>query len=317
MSKLQTAKALWKKDKLSIILPIFIKLNKLGLLRWIPSALFLKIDFRLTQGFPLNLKEPHTFNEKIQWLKLYGYKPVYDNYVDKFAVKDYIREIIGDKYVIPTYGVWERVDDIEWDKLPQRFVLKTTTGSGGYDVCLCRDKSAFDIEAAKKKMANSLKNNTYWYGRERPYKNLKPRIMAEMLLESSDDDLPDFKFYCFNGEPEYCQVIRDRRTRETIDFYDMNWNHQEFYGLNPAARNGSSPVACPVKLDEMITICRMLSENIPFVRVDLYEVKGKCYFGELTFYPASGFGTFTPQDWNGRIGDLLRLPVETRANSCL
>lgn len=273
---------------------------------------YVKLIWFLKFWQKLNIKNPKTFTEKLQWLKLYNRKPEYTTMVDKYAVKNYVANIIGEEYIIPTLGVWDRFDDIDFSKLPQQFVLKTTHGGGGGGVVICRDKTTFNKADAKSKLEASMRGDIYKSLREWPYKNVPKRIIAEKFMAPEKSlapkDLPDYKFFCFNGEPKYCQVIRDRHTKETIDFYDMEWNHQEFVGLNPVARNGLTPVARPENLDEMKDICRKLAKDIPFVRVDLYVIDDKKYFGELTFYPASGLGVFTPEEWNRKLGDLLILP---------
>lgn len=280
---------------------------------------YLKLICYLNFGKDFNLSEPHTFSEKINWLKLYDRNPRYTELVDKFSVKEYVAKIIGDRYIIPTIGVWNSFDEIDFSTLPDKFVLKTTHGGGSSGVVICRDKSKFDIKAAKKMLNRSLNSDIYYSSREWPYKDVPKRIIAEKFMapekSPTPKDLPDYKFFCFNGEPKYCQVIRDRHTKETIDFYDMEWNHQEFVGLLPQSNiadsicNGLTSVARPKKLEEMKEICRKLSKDIPFVRVDLYVIDDKEYFGELTFFPASGLGVFTPDQWNQRLGDLLKLPT--------
>lgn len=280
--------------------------------RWLPDATYLKLLYRFKMGHRLDLHNPKTFTEKLQWLKLYNRKPEYTTMVDKYAVKEYVASIIGEQYIIPTLGVWDKPEQIDWDSLPDKFVLKTTHGGGGGGVVICRDKATFDRQAAISRLNQSLASDIYRGLREWPYKNVPKRIIAEQFMApvkaSAPKDLPDYKFFCFNGEPRYCQVIRDRHSKETIDFYDMDWAHQEFVGLNPVARNGLTPVARPENLEEMAEICRKLAKDEPFVRVDLYVIDNKKYFGELTFYPASGMGVFTPEEWNGRLGDLLTLP---------
>lgn len=261
----------------------------------------------------LHLKHPRTFNEKIQWLKLYNRKPEFTKMVDKYAVKEYVANLIGSEYIIPTLGVWESFDEIDFDKLPNQFVLKTTHGGGGMAVVICRDKKTFNKDKARRILEKSLKSDIYRLFREWPYKDVPRRIIAEKFMTSQSanapKDLPDYKFFCFDGEPKYCQVIRDRHSLETIDFYDMEWKHQDFVGLNVLARNGMERVECPKQLGVMQEICRKLSKGMPFVRVDLYVIDGNEYFGELTFYPASGFGSFTPDEWNLRLGELLKLPA--------
>ena len=267
--------------------------------------------FFKTNGNILNITKPVTFTEKIQWLKLYGYKPEYSFMVDKITAKEYVGRRIAEEFIIPTIGVWDSVEEIEWDKLPQKFVIKNSVGSGGYDVVICNDKSTFDRKGAIKKLSSTFDNHAFWYGRERPYKNIKPRIIAEKLLENSlkseDSDLQDYKFYCFNGKPKYCQVIRNRSTNECIDFYDMNWNLMPFVGLTYSVRNCDSVTAKPKNLDVMIDIATKLSDDTPFARIDLYNIDGVIYFGEITFYPNSGFGSFRPEFWNEKLGKLIQI----------
>lgn len=278
---------------------------------WLPDKLYLSLRYRFTMGHWIDWKNPKTFTEKIQWLKIYNRKPEYTTMVDKYAVKQYVADRIGEEYVIPTLGVWNRPEDIDWDSLPDRFVLKTTHGGGGGGVVICKDKSTFDRQAAITKLNESLASDIYSNLREWPYKNVPRRIIAEKFMapqkSAAPKDLPDYKFFCFNGEPKYCQIIRDRHTEEAIDFYDMDWKHQEFVGLNPVAHNGVTPVPRPEHLDNLVAICRKLAAEIPFVRVDLYVIDDKEYFGELTFYPASGFGRWTTEDADAKIGRLLSL----------
>lgn len=309
MSKIQTAYKLWQKDHLSVIKPIFEIINNKGWLNHLSDKTFLKIAYRLRMSKKLDLSNPKAFSEKLQWLKLYDRKPIYNKMVDKYEVKEYVYRCIGGDYIIPTLGIWDSVDRIDWDSLPNSFVLKTTNGSGGFDVVICKDKSKFNKEDAIAKLNKSFDDHAFWYGREWPYKDLKPRIIAETFITdgSYPEGLPDYKFYCFNGTPYYCQVIRDRTSKETIDFYDMEWNHMPFVGLNPNCTNGSMPVKRPQNLENMIRVCTKLSHNIPFARVDLYVVNGKEYFGEITLYPASGYGRFTPSEWDGKLGELLNL----------
>lgn len=310
MSKINTALSLLKNNRGEFMASIIS-----NFFRWLPDATYLKLLYRFKMGHRLDLKNPQTFTEKLQWLKLYNRKPEYTKMVDKYAVKEYVANIIGEEHIIPTLGVWDKFDDIDFSSLPDQFVLKTTHGGGGGGVVICRDKQTFDKAAAKQKLKESMASDIYSGLREWPYKDVPKRIIAEkfMALEKSPapNDLPDYKFFCFNGEPKYCQVIRDRHSKETIDFYDMDWNRMPFVGLNPIARNGLTPVARPGNLDEMKEICRKLADSKSFVRVDLYVIDDKSYFGELTFYPASGMGVFTPEEWNGKLGDLLTLPNAT------
>ena len=276
------------------------------------DKLYLKLSFRLKMGRWLNLKDPVTFSEKLQWLKLYDRKPEYTNMVDKAAVKEYVAKKIGVEFVIPTLGIWERPEDIEWDKLPDRFVLKTTHGGGSTGVVICREKTTFDRQKAMAKLNKSLKLSTYRELREWPYKNVPRRIIAETFIAppSGTKDLPDYKWYCFNGEPKYCQVIQDRTSKETIDFFDTNWVHQEFVGLNPVAGPAAEEPIKPSNLEEQIKIAEELSKDIPFSRIDLYSVGEKIYFGEITFYPMSGMGIFRPDKYNELLGNMMKLPIK-------
>ena len=258
----------------------------------------------------LNLENPETFQEKIQWLKLHDRNPLYTILVDKVLVKEYVAEKVGNQYVIPMLGVWDRPEDIEWDKLPHRFVLKTNHSGGNNGVVICRNKEDFDFEKAILKLTVSLKENIYNNLREWPYKNVKKRVFAEEYVETNpiSKDLPDYKWYCFKGEPKYCQVIQNRTTNETIDFYDTEWKRQEFFGLNPAAHPAAQPIAQPANLSTQILIAKRLSKDIPFARIDLYEIGDKVYFGEITFYPASGLGVFTPNKYDYILGKMIALP---------
>ncbi len=280
---------------------------------WLPDKTYLQLLYRFKMGHRLDLNHPKTFTEKIQWLKLYNRRPEYTLMVDKYAVKKYVADIIGEKYIIPTLGVWDKPEDIDWDALPNEFVLKTTHGGGSGGVVICKDKKTFDRNKAILTLRDSMNSDIYRSLREWPYKDVKKRVLAEKYMAPKDMvnnpiyDLSDYKFFCFNGEPKYCQVIRDRHSKESIDFYDMNWRHQEFVGLNPIASNGINPVPRPLLLDDMICICHKLSENMKFVRIDMYVIDNRIYFGEITFYPASGMGLFNPDKWNEELGNLISL----------
>lgn len=280
---------------------------------WLPDKTYLQLLYRFKMGHRLDLNHPKTFTEKIQCLKLYNRRPEYTLMVDKYAVKKYVADIIGEKYIIPTLGVWDKPEDIDWDALPNEFVLKTTHGGGSGGVVICKDKKTFDRNKAILTLRDSMNGDIYRSLREWPYKDVKKRVLAEKYMAPKDMvnnpiyDLSDYKFFCFNGEPKYCQVIRDRHSKESIDFYDMNWRHQEFVGLNPIASNGINPVPRPLLLDDMICICHKLSENMKFVRIDMYVIDNRIYFGEITFYPASGMGLFNPDKWNEELGNLISL----------
>ena len=308
MSKIQSALQMLKSDR-STFMAAFIQI----FFAWLPDKTYLQLLYRFKMGHRLDLNHPKTFTEKIQWLKLYNRRPEYTLMVDKYAVKKYVADIIGEKYIIPTLGVWDKPEDIDWDALPNEFVLKTTHGGGSGGVVICKDKKTFDRNKAILTLRDSMNGDIYRSLREWPYKDVKKRVLAEKYMAPKDMvnnpiyDLSDYKFFCFNGEPKYCQVIRDRHSKESIDFYDMNWRHQEFVGLNPIASNGINPVPRPLLLDDMICICHKLSENMKFVRIDMYVIDNRIYFGEITFYPASGMGLFNPDKWNEELGNLISL----------
>ena len=277
------------------------------------DALYLKIIYRLEMGHKLDLKNPHTFTEKLQWLKIYDRKQEYIQMVDKIKAKEYVARIIGDEYIIPTLGTWNHFDEIDFSKLPRQFVLKSNQGGAGGGVVICRDKEKFDMDRARRKLEHSLKVNCYPKYREWPYKNISSMIFAESFIfdkiAKNETDLIDYKWFCFNGEPRYCQVIQNRSTKETIDFFDTEWNHQSFVGLNPSAKSATIQPKRPLHLDKMMSIAKTLAKNILFCRIDLYEVNNCVYFGEITFYPASGFGRFAPARYDEILGEMLHLPT--------
>lgn len=284
----------------------------------IPDKIYLRWLYRLKMGRRLDLKHPKFFNEKLQWLKLYNRKPEHIIMVDKYAAKDHVANIIGKEYIIPTLGVWDKFESIDWDKLPNQFVLKTTHDGGSYGVVICKDKTTFNKEDAMTKLNRSLLRSTYKGGREWPYKDVKPRIICEKYLQPNPNhmELPDYKWFCFNGEPEFCQVIQDRHSNETIDFFDTSWNHQEFIGLVPISGpflfNAATPPKCPIHLKTQIEIARKLSKNSLFSRIDLYETEDRVYFGEITFFPMSGFGVFLPARYNEILGNMITLPKKNK-----
>lgn len=279
------------------------------ILKYMPDKLYLKHIYYIYTGKKLNLKNPKTFNEKLQWLKLYNRDPLYTKLVDKYEVRKYIAETIGEQYLIPLIGVWNTFDEIDFSKLPNEFVLKCTHDSGG--IIICKDKTKLDIEEVKNKIEKSLRRNYYYEWREWPYKNVKPRIICENLIKDKEmDDLCDYKFFCFSGEVKYCQVIRDRNSSETIDFYDLDWNIVEFTGLhepNNPYPHSKKIYKEPKRYKEMIEIAQKLAGDASFVRVDLYLVDNKIFFGELTFYPFAGIGVFEPDEWNLIMGEYIKL----------
>ncbi len=283
------------------------RLERRGLLNWMADKSFLEMQFALRMGEHLDLKNPQTFNQKLQWLKLYDRKHIYTTMVDKYEVKKYVADIIGAEHIIPTLGVWDKFEDIDFDTLPKQFVLKCTHDSGG--LVICTDKKALDIEKAKKKITKSLKTNYYLSGREWPYKNVKPRIIAEKyMVDESGYELKDYKFFCFNGVAKAMFIASDRQTtgEETkFDFFDMDFNHLPFLNGHP---NSNCAIKKPQSFEEMKILAEKLSKGIPHIRVDFYDINGKIYFGELTFSHWSGFVPFEPKEWDEKFGNWIELP---------
>ena len=448
MGKWKTFKKLWMNDKYRIKSSVYNNIVHTGITNLLPDELYLKLTYRVRVGQRLNLDNPTLFCEKIQWLKLHDHQERYIKLVDKVLAKEYVASIIGDQYIIPTIGVWDRFEDINFEALPEKFVLKCNHDSGS--VIICRDKASFDIEKARKKLNKRLQYDMYHWGREWPYKGVRRKILAETFLENNEaeeqpdsyvfdfdsfndnsirvrervsnkgkkitfvdtdwkkipyeryclldkvtsekpftddeliefsdslscilplseivflkvrghsiygeivlkngfqieeftpseqdkefgkwirlpsrgilfikgnivlhistpksQDLTDYKFFCFNGEPRYCQIITDRTTNEKIDFYDMDWIHQPFVGLTPSVKNSGFEYTKPVGFDDMKRFAKQLCTGTALSRIDFYEVNSKLYFGEITLYPASGFGSFFPTKWNKIMGDLITLP---------
>lgn len=272
-----------------------------------PDKIYLKWYFYSRVGYKLDLNNPKTFNEKLQWLKLNNRKPEMVKMVDKVDAKEYVAKIIGEEYIIPTLGVYDSVDEIDFDKLPNQFVLKCTHDSGG--IVICSDKSKLDIEAAKAKLRRGLKVNYYYQNREWPYKQVKPRIIAEQyMVDESGYELKDYKFFCFDGEVKLLFIASDRgsKTEETkFDFFDTDFNHLPFLNGHP---NATKPIDRPKGFEKMKQIAARLSQGQPHLRVDLYDINGRIYFGELTFYHWSGMTPFEPKEWDYKLGEWIQLP---------
>ena len=267
---------------------------------------YLKAIFMYRFGYSLDLDNPRTFCEKLQWLKLYDRKQEYTKMVDKFEVKKYVANKIGEEYIIPTLGVWNTPWDIDWDTLPNQFVLKTTHGGGGNGVIICKDKMQLNKESVCKALSESLNCDLYKSFREWPYKNVSKRIIAELFLENPSGELNDYKFFCFNGLVKFFKIDFNRFIEHHANYYLPNGQLLPFgeKGLEPDFEHVET---MPDNLSEMIKIAERLSNGCKFVRVDLYDVKGKIYFGELTFYPAAGLGEFVPEEWNEKIGDFINI----------
>lgn len=276
--------------------------------RWLPDATYLKLLYRFKMGHQLDLKNPQTFTEKLQWLKLYNRKPEYTKMVDKFAVKEYVADRIGAEYIIPTLGVWDRPEDIDWDSLPNQFVLKTTHGGGGGGVVICKDKATFDKTTAKRKLESSMKSDIYKSLREWPYKNVKKRIIAEKYIEDESGYLRDYKVMCFNGQPKLIQMHMGRFNGvHTQDFYNCDWDKLVDINQNGCI-NSDILLPKPQCLEQMLELSSKLSKGLPQIRVDWYIIGAKLYFGEMTFFDAGGFDDFIPESLNEVIGSWIVLP---------
>ncbi|MBQ7410442.1 MAG: glycosyl transferase [Clostridia bacterium] len=267
---------------------------------------YLIFNYKLKMGRKLDLKNPKTFNEKLQWLKLHDRNPEYTKMVDKYEVKKYISDKLGEDYIIPTLGVWDSFDEINFNLLPKQFVLKCTHDSGG--VVVIKDKDKIDIKKVKKKLEQSMKKNYYYIGREWPYKNIKPRIIAEKyMVDESGYELKDYKLMVFGGKVKYSFVCTNRNSKKglCINFYDKEWNPMPFERHYP---KNNKEIKKPENYELMVEFAELLGKDIPFIRVDFYEVTGKIYFGELTFYPGSGVEEFSPEEWDYKLGELIKLP---------
>lgn len=277
-----------------------------GFFNDIDDLTYLKCMFRGTMGRTLNLDNPQTFNEKLQWLKLHDRKPVYSEMVDKYEAKNYVSDRIGKQYIIPTLGVWNSFEEIDFDLLPDQFVLKCTHDSGG--LIVCKNKSELDLENAKKKISKSLARNYYKWGREWPYKNVMPKIIAEQFIHNnSDEDLKDYKFFCFNGKVKCFKIDFDRFNNHHANYYDTDGNLLNF-GEAVCPPKPDRKLELPNTIKTMEMLAENLSRGFSFLRVDFYDIDGIIYFGELTFYPQAGFGRFIPEEGDNILGSWLNLP---------
>lgn len=289
---------------------IVIAINERGLLRFLSDRQWVKLMYRVRMGKKLNLDNPRTYNEKLQWMKLNYYNPLYTQLADKYEVRKYISNKIGDEYLIPLLGVYDNFDEIDFNELPDQFVIKCNHDSGG--LVICRDKSKLDINKARNKIERCLKRNYYKISREWPYKDVKPRIIIEKyMVDESSYELKDYKFYCFDGKSKVMQMITDRGADDgmKLDFFDMEFNHLDMTKVFP---NSKKKLKKPEKFEEMIELAEKISEDFPHVRVDLYNINGKLYFGEFTFFSSSGLKPLKPEKWDKIFGDWFKLPEKNR-----
>lgn len=295
------------KNKLCYFLLFFpVKIFRYVQFHVIPEKIFLKHRFYNKVGYRLNLEDPQTFNEKLQWLKLYDRKPEYTKLVDKYAVRGYVANTIGEEYLVPLIGVWDKFESINIETLPNQFVLKTTHDSGG--VIICNDKATFNFIEAGKKINRKLNMNYYYLGKEHSYYNIKPQIIGEeLLINDSGEEVKDYKFLCFNGKVKCSFVCSNRYSSNglNVDFFDLDWNHMPFERHYPS---NTIPPNKPINYKKMIEISEKYSKNITFIRIDFFEINGKLFLGEFTFYPGCGFEEFTPEYYDYLLGSWINLP---------
>ena len=272
---------------------------------------YLKEWYLKENGRELNLENPTRFTEKIQWLKLYDSTKIKTELADKFLAREWAAKMIGEEHLIPLLGAWDSVGEIDFDKLPDSFVLKCNHGASMN--IIVKDKNTMDLQAAREKLERWMKTDFGFTMEsfELHYRDIPRKIIAEKYMKDGDlEDLQDYKFYCFHGKPVYCQVIGSRTTNETIDFFDMDWNHMPFTGLITRNSNetfSTKEIPRPKTLDKMVRAAEIMSKDFMFVRVDLYEINGKMYFGEMTFTPGSGSGSFKPDSADFELGRMLEI----------
>lgn len=271
----------------------------------VPDAWYLKEKYKDCMKRKLDLENPRSFNEKLQWLKVYNRNPKYTMMVDKYLVREYIASKIGEEYLIPLVGgPWKKAEDIDFDKLPDKFVLKCNHDSAS--VVICKDKKTINRSDTITFLNSCLKKNHYYFGREWPYKNVEPLIIAEQYMSNDGcSELNDYKLMCFDGEVKYSFVCSERFSSNLkVTFFDNDWNVMPFLRSHPKS---SVEIPKPKLYDKMVELAEILSKDIPFIRVDFYEINGKIYFGELTFFPGSGFEAFQPEEWDYKLGELISL----------
>lgn len=283
------------------------RLRHSGTLNWMPDAAYIKFVYWVVFKKRINLERPKTFNEKLNWLKLNFRDPLQSRLVDKYEVKPYVSENIGKDFIIKNYGVWDSFDEIDFTQLPNKFVLKCTHDSGS--VVICKDKTKFNLAQAREKLTKGLKTNLFYWGREWPYKDVKPRILAEEYLEeNSEDGLKDYKFFCFNGQVKCFKVDYNRETNHRANYYSPEGKLLDI-GEVICPPNPAYQLIIPNTIADMISLAEILAKGFPFVRVDFYSVNNKIYFGELTFYPAAALSPFIKFDSDIELGNYLKLPM--------
>lgn len=276
---------------------------------WLPDKYYLKKKYKLMMHRELNLKNPLTFTEKLNWIKLYDRRPEYTMMVDKYAVRQYVKEKIGEEYLVPLIGVWEKVEDIDFDSLPNQFVLKCTHDCGAY---ICRDKSQIDTEEIKQWLKYHLGGNYYKWQREWPYRNVKRKVICERYMQDNNNaSLLDYKFFCYNGTPRFLYITQHINGKEYINFFNENFQPIDVKREDLECLS-IDYIKKPNTFEAMKDIAHSLSEGLYWVRVDLYDINGEIYCGELTFFPTGGFIPFESEEWDYKFGELLRLPDKKR-----
>lgn len=296
-----------KKVKMILKNPLFLfmTLGHRGFFNWMSDEIYLKICYRIKMGKKLNLENPQTLNEKLNWLKIHDHRSEYIKMVDKYEVKKYIAEKVGAEYAVPNLGVWNNFDEIDFSTLPEQFVLKCTHDSGG--IVICTDKSKFDKAVARKKINKCLKHNYYFGSREWAYSQVKPRIIAEpYMLDESGKELKDYKIFCFNGRPDYVEVDFNRWIEHKLNPYDFDWNPLNF--CDSSKNDYGANIPKPARLEDMRKLAAELSKDFPFLRVDFYSIYDKIMIGELTLQPGSGFIQYEPRSMDEVYGKKLVLP---------
>lgn len=292
-------------NKPSCILLFF--LDKPFISRFISDKAFLKMKYRLVMGEKLNLKNPQTYNAKLQWLKLYNREDYMTMMADKYEVRKYVADTIGQEYLIPLIGVWDSVDDIDFDSLPNQFAMKCNHTSGN-GVVICKDKATLDMAKTKKEMKKAMKMDYSLQNREWHYKNIKRKIIAEKyMVDESGTQLKDYKFFCFNGEVKAMLLAADRGIDTALNFYDEHFNKLPF---ERGCKNISKPMPKPAGFEKMKELAKALSKYLTHARIDFYDINGKIYFGEITFYPGSGYKKFKPEEWDYTFGSWITLPTK-------
>ena len=302
ISKIKTAVSLIRTPE-KMLLPA----GQNGLLNFLPDKIYLKAVFKAETGYSLDLNHPKTYNEKLQWIKIYDRNPKYVMYSDKYKVRSYIESIIGAQYLVPLIGVYKNAKDIPWELLPDRFVLKCNHASGTN--IICKDKKNLDIKSASKQLDSWLKKNQFWGAREWCYKDIEPCIICEEFIETYDGNTPDdYKFMCFNGEPRLVQVHHDRYGNHTLDYYTPEWTKADLKRIDADSSSIIAPK--PEKLEEMLNIARILSKDMYYARIDLYYSNNQVLFGEITIYPTGGFSTFSTYEDDLKLGSYMKLPID-------